>query len=174
MEEPPGEAWDPAQAITVGSESTCLRRTDWSRRRKPGFSVKLAGVGGIAVVVPSASSGVGGSVGRSERTCPLGAGNVYWAESGQLVGAVVVGGGGKEEEIGDGTMCGLFGSVDTDLKITGLPRTREPEFRRRQALRRRTENIGDYLKIFTICPAGGDIYTYISPVGRKLFQCGHR
>lgn len=157
MEEPPGEAWDPAQAITVGSESTCLRRTDWSRRRKPGFSVKLAGVGGIAVVVPSASSGVGGSVGRSERTCPLGAGNVYWVESGQLVGAVVRG-KGKGEGIGDGTMCGLFGSVDTDLKITGLPRTREPEFWRRQALRR-TENIGDdYLKMFTVCLAGGDIY----------------
>lgn len=69
------------------------------------------------------------------------------------------GGEGKEEEeeIGDGTMCGLFGSVDTDLKITGLPRTREPEFWRRQALRR-MESIGDYLKMFTICLTGGDIY----------------
>lgn len=61
----------------MGSKSTCLRRTDWSRRRKPEFSVKVAGEGGIAVVVPRESSGVGGSVGRSERTWPFGVGNTY-------------------------------------------------------------------------------------------------
>jgi hypothetical protein len=35
--------------------------------RNCGFSVKLFGVGGMEVVVPSASSWVGGSVGRRER-----------------------------------------------------------------------------------------------------------
>lgn len=69
-------------------------------------------------------------------------------------------GWGGGEGIGDGTMCGLFGSVDTGLKITGLPRTREPELWRRRALRR-MENIGDYLEMFTIRLAGGDIYMYI-------------
>jgi hypothetical protein len=34
---------------------------------KRGFSVKESGVGGIAVVVPIANSGVGGSEGRSVR-----------------------------------------------------------------------------------------------------------
>lgn len=36
-----------------------------------GFSVTESGVGGIEVVVPIASSGVGGLVGRRERMCDV-------------------------------------------------------------------------------------------------------
>lgn len=50
--------------------------------RNRGFSVNVSGVGGIAVVVPMASSAAGGSVGRRERMCEEPSerfsGNTYW------------------------------------------------------------------------------------------------
>jgi len=44
--------------------------TDWRMFRKWVFSLKESGVGGSFVVVPMASSGVGGEVGRRESRCP--------------------------------------------------------------------------------------------------------
>lgn len=61
----------------MGSEYTCLRRTDWRIRRKPRFSVKVEGVGGMEVEIPRESSGVGGSVWRRDRIWPLGVGITY-------------------------------------------------------------------------------------------------
>ena len=50
----------------------CAAKTDESRGRKCGFSVKFWGVGGRAVQEPIASCGVAGSVGRRESRRLLG------------------------------------------------------------------------------------------------------
>lgn len=47
-----------------GSLDAWVERVDINRVRKWGFSVKVDGVGGMAVVVPIASFWEGGTVGR--------------------------------------------------------------------------------------------------------------
>jgi hypothetical protein len=47
----------------------------WRMFENLGFSWSESGVGGIAELVPSAISGVGGSVGRRVRMCPL---RAFW------------------------------------------------------------------------------------------------
>jgi len=53
-----------AWAITSGSWVAWSCTTDWRTSRKWGFSVKVSGVGGTAVVLPIARSMFGGEVGR--------------------------------------------------------------------------------------------------------------
>jgi hypothetical protein len=47
----------------------------WRMFENLGFSWSESGVGGIAELVPSAISGVGGSVGSRVRMCPL---RAFW------------------------------------------------------------------------------------------------
>lgn len=55
---------------------------------KCGFSVKVSGEGGMAVVVPRARSGFGGCVGSRVRMCvfagPRGLGKIYWVREYRL------------------------------------------------------------------------------------------
>lgn len=66
-ETPPEEANAPAWAWTSGSEWACSAITAWRIFENLGFSWRESGVGGIVELLPRAISGVGGSVGRSER-----------------------------------------------------------------------------------------------------------
>lgn len=76
----------------------------------------------------------GGGVGREE-----GENLAFWGWEHVLSGKRSVGWGGIGGANGHDTMCGLFGSVETDLKATGLPRPQETEYWKSRALR----NIGD-------------------------------
>jgi len=51
----------------MGSEAACSAKMEQRRGTNCGFEVKLCGVTGSEVLVPIASCGVGGEVGRSER-----------------------------------------------------------------------------------------------------------
>lgn len=70
-DEPAAEAKAAAWDWTSGSRVACSERTQSRTRRKSWFSVKLVGVGGMAVLVPMARERVGGFVGRRERMWEL-------------------------------------------------------------------------------------------------------
>lgn len=64
----------------------------------------------------------------------------FWSWEYVLSGKRSAGWGGIGGANGHDTMCGLFGSVETDLKATGLPRPQETEYWKSRAPR----NIGDF------------------------------
>lgn len=61
------EANAKASDRTVGSAWACWARTEWRIWRKRLFSTREEGVGGRVELVPMASEGFGGWVGRSVR-----------------------------------------------------------------------------------------------------------
>ena len=81
--EPPEEAMARAWDIISGSWWAWIPMTVCTISKKRWFSFTEAGVGGIAVVVPIARSGFGGSVGRRERMWDLcreaGSSKMYFA-----------------------------------------------------------------------------------------------